>query len=244
MSSLSVFEFESKQVRFVGTEDYPEWIAQDVCDVLENGQAWNILRDYDEDEKGLYSIQTLGGEQQMLTVTEPGLYRLIFKSRKPVAKRFQRWVLHEVLPSIRKTGKYEIPQPQNIRPLPPTDIRLVNFVSALSVIGIDTTNPRINQAVQDLVSNQIFGIQPQLSAQTDRWQGVVEIAESIGYGYIARDLSLRSQLGKFVSRCAETHHLIRKQERRLCNGTMRDIWLYLVTEQLKNLIETWCRNCG
>jgi prophage antirepressor-like protein len=50
----------------------------------------------------------------MLTVTEPGLYRLIFKSRKPVAKRFQRWVLHEVLPSIRKIGKYEIPQPQNI----------------------------------------------------------------------------------------------------------------------------------
>jgi prophage antirepressor-like protein len=56
MSSLSVFEFESKQVRFVGTEDCPEWIAQDVCDVLENGQAGNILRDYDEDEKGLYTI--------------------------------------------------------------------------------------------------------------------------------------------------------------------------------------------
>jgi BRO family, N-terminal domain len=128
-----------------------------------------------------------------LEMTEPGLYRLIFKSRKPVAKRFQRWVLHEVLPSIRKTGKYEIPQPQNILPLPPTDIRLVNFVSALSVIGIDTTNPRINQAVQDLVTNQIFGIQPQLSAQTERWQGVAEIAESIGYSHIARDLSLRSQ---------------------------------------------------
>lgn len=78
-------------------------------------------------------------------------------------------MLHEVLPSIRKTGKYEILQPQNIRTLPPTDIRLVNFVNALSVIGINATNPRINQAVQDLVSNQIFGIQPQLSAQTERW---------------------------------------------------------------------------
>jgi BRO family, N-terminal domain len=104
-----------------------------------------------------------------IVLTEPGLYRLIFKSRKPVAKRFQRWVLHEVLPSIRKTGKYEIPQPQNILLLPPTDIRLVNFVNALSVIGINATNPRINQAVQDLVTNQIFGIQPQLSAQTERW---------------------------------------------------------------------------
>jgi prophage antirepressor-like protein len=64
MSSLSVFEFESKQVRFVGTEDCPEWIAQDVCDVLENGQAWNILRDYDEDEKGLYSYRPLEGNSK------------------------------------------------------------------------------------------------------------------------------------------------------------------------------------
>lgn len=66
------------------------------------------MADFDEDEKGVYTIYTLGGEQEMLTVTEAGLYRLIFKSRKPVAKRFQWWVFHDVLPTLRRTGTYSI----------------------------------------------------------------------------------------------------------------------------------------
>lgn len=110
MSNLTVFAFEKHQVRFVGTVERPEWVAQDICNVLEVGSAANVLRKFEADEKGMYDIHTLGGEQKMLTVTEPGLYRLIFKSRKAVAKRFQRWVFHEVLPSIRKTGTYVLPQ--------------------------------------------------------------------------------------------------------------------------------------
>lgn len=108
MSNLQLFGFEDKSIRFVGSAERPEWIAQDICDVLENGKASNALRDFDEDEKGMYSVHTPGGEQDVLTVLEPGLYRLLSKSRKPVGKRFQRWMFHEVLPSIRKTGKYEI----------------------------------------------------------------------------------------------------------------------------------------
>lgn len=102
--------FEGKEVRFVGTWDKPEWIAQDVCDVLSNGLASNALRDFDEDEKGMCTIHTLGGDQQMLTVLESGLYRLIFKSRKPAAKRFKRWIWHDVIPALRKTGTYSLIQ--------------------------------------------------------------------------------------------------------------------------------------
>ncbi|WP_313937843.1 BRO-N domain-containing protein [Anabaena azotica] len=79
------------------------------------------------DEKGTAIVSTLGGEQEMLTVNEPGLYRLIFKSRKPVAKRFQRWVFHEVLPSLRRTGRYEIPQTTPQHSNKPTLDELVNF---------------------------------------------------------------------------------------------------------------------
>lgn len=110
MSKLSIFAFEGQQVRFVGTADKPEWVAQDICNVLEVGSAGNALRNFETDEKGMYSIHTPGGEQEMLTVTEPGLYRLVFKSRKEVAKRFCRWVFHSVLPSIRQTGSYALPQ--------------------------------------------------------------------------------------------------------------------------------------
>ena len=108
-TSPQIFEFESKEVRFVGTAERPEWVAQDVCDVLGNGSASSALRNFDSTEKGMCTIHTLGGSQEMLTVKEAGFYRLVFNSRKPVAERFKRWVFHEVLPSIRKTGAYLVP---------------------------------------------------------------------------------------------------------------------------------------
>ncbi|MBD2302863.1 BRO family protein [Nostoc sp. FACHB-190] len=125
MSNLSVFVFESQEVRFVGTPEKLEWVAADVCAILDidtsvaiNGRKRKRTdgSEYfdgglEVDEKGTAIVSTPGGEQEMLTVTEPGLYRLIFKSHKPVAKRFQRWVFHEVLPSLRRTGYYSIPKP-------------------------------------------------------------------------------------------------------------------------------------
>lgn len=108
MSNLSVFAFEGKEVRFVGTAEKPQWVAADVCVCLQLSDTSKALETLEPDEKGTKNVRTPGGEQEMLTVTEPGLYRLIFKSRKPVAKRFQRWVFHEVLPAIRKTGSYSL----------------------------------------------------------------------------------------------------------------------------------------
>ncbi|MBD2473148.1 BRO family protein [Nostoc sp. FACHB-145] len=119
MSNLSVFVFESQEVRFVGTPENPEWVAADVCAILEIKNVSDALTSFDQDEKGIANVYTPGDDnpkgQEMLTVTEPGLYRLIFKSRKPVAKRFQRWVFHEVLPSLRRTGSYSIPKPDQQR---------------------------------------------------------------------------------------------------------------------------------
>jgi prophage antirepressor-like protein len=139
MTNLSVFTFESQPVRFVGTAEKPEWIAQDVCVVLGIKRTSDAISSFDNDEKGTVIIRTPGGEQQMLTVTEPGLYRLIFKSRKTVAKRFQRWVFHEVLPSIRKTGSYTLPQPELERlklelELAKTQERLLTTTSALATM--------------------------------------------------------------------------------------------------------------
>jgi prophage antirepressor-like protein len=103
--------FEGQRVRIVGTPDKPEWVAQDVCNVLGIENARHAIAGFDEDERGVTTSYTLGGKQTLSTVYEPGLYRLIFKSRKPEAKRFQKWVFSEVLPSLRKYGIY--PPPQN-----------------------------------------------------------------------------------------------------------------------------------
>ncbi|BAZ19033.1 prophage antirepressor (plasmid) [Calothrix sp. NIES-4071] len=110
MSNLTIFNFESKEVRFVGTADKPEWIAVDVCAVLDIRNNRDALSRLDEDEKGVAIIDTPGGKQELATVNESGLYSLTLTSRKPQAKRFKKWITRDVIPTIRRTGKYELPQ--------------------------------------------------------------------------------------------------------------------------------------
>lgn len=99
-------KFENYQIRMTGTHENPEWVAKDVCDLLGYRDYENVLKRMPKDEKGLTICETLGGPQQMSTVTEPGLYRLIFGSKLPAARSFQNFVFREVLPSIRKNGFY------------------------------------------------------------------------------------------------------------------------------------------
>lgn len=101
--------FEEHPIRIVGTKDSPEWIAADVCKVLGIKNAADSLAQLDGDEKGIANIYTPGGDQEMLTVTEPGLYQLVSRSRKAVGKRFRRWLFHDVIPSIRQHGCYPPP---------------------------------------------------------------------------------------------------------------------------------------
>lgn len=84
----------------------PWFVAKDVCDILELGRQQDSTRYLDEDEKRECLVNTPSGKQSMVSVNEPGLYSLIIRSRKPEAKAFKRWITHEVLPTIRKTGSY------------------------------------------------------------------------------------------------------------------------------------------
>ncbi|WP_180967243.1 phage antirepressor [Zhihengliuella halotolerans] len=84
----------------------PWFVAADVAKILGYEKATFMTRRLDEDEKGVRSVHTLGGYQQMTIVSEAGLYSAILGSKVPGAKAFKRWVTHEVLPAIRKTGNY------------------------------------------------------------------------------------------------------------------------------------------
>lgn len=107
MTDLLPFAFEDSLVRVRADADGEPWfVARDVCAVLGLGNPSQAASDLDEDEKGISTTDTLGGPQEMLTVSESGLYSLVFRSRKPEAKRFRKWVTAEVLPSLRKTGAY------------------------------------------------------------------------------------------------------------------------------------------
>lgn len=110
MNDIQVFDFEDNAVRVIEKDGEPWFVAADVCRVLDIKNSRDAVADLDDDEKGVVNTDTLGGKQEMRVINESGLYNLIFRSRKPEAKKFRKWVTAEVLPSIRKTGMYVAPE--------------------------------------------------------------------------------------------------------------------------------------
>lgn len=108
-NEIQQFDFRGASLRILTDKAGEPWfVAKDVCDILELGNTTNALRALDEDEKTNFTNCNVAqnGGRAPLIISEPGLYKLIMRSRKPEAKEFQRWVTHEVLPQIRKTGGY------------------------------------------------------------------------------------------------------------------------------------------
>lgn len=120
-NQLQLFENEQfGKIRVIMINGEPWFVAADVCKVLELNSVSKAIERLGENEKsfatiparGMNNIPTRGGEQKMLIINEPGLYKLIFTSRKKEAIDFQNWVYHDVLPSIRKTGNYSLNAPE------------------------------------------------------------------------------------------------------------------------------------
>lgn len=108
-NEMQKFDFKGASLRTLTDEAGEPWfVAKDVCDILELTNPAVALQSLDEDEKTNLSNSYVWSEsgRRPLIISEPGLYRLVMRSRKPEAKEFQRWVTHEVLPQIRKTGGY------------------------------------------------------------------------------------------------------------------------------------------
>lgn len=113
MSDMIPFDYGGTNVRVVtGSDGEPWFMAKDVCDILDLTNVSRAVSGLDDDEKSnittsnVGGISTENGGRAPVIVNEAGLYSLILRSRKPESKAFKRWVTHEVLPSIRKTGQY------------------------------------------------------------------------------------------------------------------------------------------
>ena len=99
---------DARDLRTVTLDGEPWFVAADVASILDLGNVHSSLALLDDDERGLHSVETPSGRQSVVIVSEPGLYSLILRSRKPEAKAFKRWITHTVLPAIRKTGSYGV----------------------------------------------------------------------------------------------------------------------------------------
>jgi prophage antirepressor-like protein len=117
----TIFNFRNSQVRVIVREGEPWFVATDVCAALGYKNSRDAVATHlDDDEKGVANGYTLGGNQSLAIIFESGLYALVLRSRKPEARKFAKWVTSEVLPAIRKTGRYET---ESINPL-----RLKDFI--------------------------------------------------------------------------------------------------------------------
>lgn len=166
MSSLIPFSFESREVRFIPNGDSFSVIAKDVFLALEYaettlGSISQKIAHVPEEWRGIHRMSTLGGSQEMLTLTEQGLYFFVNRSDKPKALPLQKWVAGEVLPSIRKTGSYSLPGASSSNPVLAAQLAellqgkvLVDFetLSQLTriVYALEVFLPRIVQLAKDL----------------------------------------------------------------------------------------------
>ena len=206
MNALSLaFEYNGRNLRVVGTRKDPLFVAADVCRALGLDNPTAALERLDADEKGLTTVETLGGPQQMLAVSEPGLYRLILTSRKDEARYFQRWVVHEVLPAIRATGGYTdsagVLAPAAVAPpkMPPIGDAgsflawAVERSGALLGVSAEAQAVRLLKAAELLTGRDLAPLMPQLQERT---YSATEAGELLGVsankvGRLANALGLK-----------------------------------------------------
>jgi prophage antirepressor-like protein len=188
------FVFSAKhKMRVIMRNNEPWFVTKDVCEVLEIANSRHACLRLDDDEKdGVVLNDIIGREQKTSVVNESGLYSLVFSSRKSIAKDFKRWLSHDVIPSIRKTGAYVMPGATSISPMADGEY-LKNRINSA-----DTTNdlhevmkrmiPRAGRdvyvRVQGAISDAIMGM----------WPGAYRSANNIPGKYNAPDFMTKPQL--------------------------------------------------
>lgn len=157
------FDFHDHQLRSLTDEAGDPWfVAKDVCDILGISNNRDAIRQLDPDEKSTVGIPDgTSGNPNKTIISEPGLYKLIMRSRKPEAKEFQRWVTHTVLPSIRRHGTYTAPTPTD-----DDDPTLIARALLAAQHVIETTQQQLEQTQRqrDDMARQTAQLIPKASA--------------------------------------------------------------------------------
>lgn len=184
-------------------------------------------------------IQTDGGLQGVRLIPADTVFDWLLDDNRELAKAMGTCgatvYLHQLAGYKIQTIAPIAPPPA---PLPPVDMRLDSLVGNLKFLDVDVSNPRFKQGLQDLALNILGVTQPQLPGTGDRWLGVAEKAEEMGYS-VSLVTRYRSALGLWVSKHIELQGLERKKEKRLCGGTQREIFLYRDGEALEELIKEY-----
>ena len=181
MTNVENFIYNGMNVRTAIVNGEPWFVAADVCRILDISNPSDALSRLDEDEKNtLVLIEGIPGNPEKKVVNEPGLYTLILGSRKPEAKAFKRWVTHEVIPSIRRTGLYA------------TDAMLNNpdlAIAALTRLKEEREHRRSMELLAAAQQQQIAELRPKASY----YDLVLQCKDLVKTSVIAKDYGWSAQ---------------------------------------------------
>lgn len=183
-NEIQKFDFKGAALRTLTDEAGEPWfVLKDCMSILDLGNPTETVKMFDKDEFSTTEvIDSIGRRQQTYIISEPGLYRLVMKSRKPEAKEFQRWVTHEVLPQIRRTGGY----------IPTSDADDDMTILAKAVMIGQRTMEEQKRRIQ-AQQTRIDELQPKASM----WDNFVDIPDVLSVGNSAK---LLSNLGRPIGR--------------------------------------------
>jgi prophage antirepressor-like protein len=231
MNSLAFFEFRSDRVRTIVIDGNIAFCLSDV--MLGMGSATNASRAKSLIDEGfgegmviVHTLETPGGVQDMLFVFEAGLTFLLSRSRTEMGKQLNRLIHTEILPSLRKTGKYQVGQPA-IAQQQSNGLIAAREVSEIEMLLAN--NPRLAQLCIDDAMNRVVGQKAIAPTAEPMLRGVNEIALEMGF---KTDSSSRVKLGQFI----KTQGFVPTKEKRICNGVMTDINCYPDTPDLRAAI--------
>ncbi|MBF8274923.1 MAG: PhiV10p23, partial [Magnetococcales bacterium] len=187
-SAISQFTFDHQQIRIVTRNGEPWFVASEVCKAIGETNTGDATAKLDPDEKGLEKIPTLGGQQNMVVVSESGLNIIILRCHDAIvpgtaAHRFRKWVTSEVLPSIRKTGQYQLP---HVTPPPVKGLSYRECAKALGVsidrsTRMNSTNATITSAANSLIPFNFESQQVRIiTIGDDHWFVAKDVVEALG----------------------------------------------------------------
>ena len=180
MKSLELFHFQGRQVRTVQFDGNPWFVAVDVCETLGLDQVTRAMNRLDEDEVRLIKVTHPQNPDKTLfmnAVNEPGLYRLILCSRKPEAKEFRRWITHEVIPSLRRTGGYQLPE----------------FDAKTSKLPQFSRRDLLNLAIDaEAECEELRGVVADLAPKAEFYERVADAGSTFSLGEVAKMLAIPS----------------------------------------------------
>ena len=233
-TQLIPFTFESSTITVhIDESGAPWWVLKDLCAALSLSNPSKAASRLKPGETSTLTQSYSGGSTQLLLVNESGLYRLIMRSDKPDAERFQQWVFSEVLPAIRKTGRYEVPQASTAAPaLPPPSQReqlesIELGAQLLEMFGGMTDRDKL--LFQDCVRNVMFSDHKLLPQYTGSYGfSVAERVTTLGYRLDRRQqASFYPVLGKRLAAEYRLRHGTEPvKETRFVDGANRQVAWY------------------